>query len=739
MLSVEGVLSEMASNSTDDPSSFLSAFAEAVRKATGADVSQCKEFSGSGDKHTQGEEFILNTGMPYLDNSLSSYSAFPDLINYFNSGFRSCIMLPIKTKGRSIGMITLLSRKDRFFQEGDLRRVGLLGSLAAHEYGLLDEAAERARLSGYFNAAFNGIMPQCIIDRQGTVLAVNDAFGAIGGPAAAQRAQFAKIAGLDKSSFEKLRDGAVVDASLDGRKFRLYPKEAGDNALGIMFYDVTEMALLMEREQSFAYGTNDAYALLDSDTLVMWASSNVKDVLHIDLEYLLGKKLSSIVKDKDSLSELLARSERSPGTGSLEIMLGNGISVQASSTLVRNTGGYLAVLSKNTTGYIASLRKGIDDILRLSGDMVIMLDTLGYIKSANRSAEKLLRQKSDDLSGMAISSICADTDSQMRISTALNMAKKDSAISDIFANLLVKNGGTLPSQQGVRAVHDDSGKLSGYMLIGRELATKRAMENYQEAYERSKAESDKYKEESLLKTQFISSMAHDLRTPITSISGFAKLMLEGQPFGELNEKQKESLQTIVDESERLNELIEHILDAAKLESKKVKLDLRMVDMRELGQNAGIKSLAEVASNKGLSFNYEVDYDVPAIACDPNRVVQVLVNLIGNAIKFTEKGGITIHVRRNGKGKKVKRVRIEVKDTGIGVSREDKSKLFRKFFQIEKNDLVMKAGKGTGLGLTIVKEIVGLHDGTAGVESELGKGSTFWFTLPISQKKENKGE
>ena len=739
MLSVDSLIGEIASSEYADCAAFLARFADALRRSAGADFSKSKDI-GSGERPSQGEEFILNTCTPYLDNSLSSYSAFPELINYFNSGFKSCLVLPLKSRDGPIGIITLLSRKDRFFQEGDLRGFGLMGEFASHQYTLIRAAGAATALSAYFDSMFNYPIPQCVVDSQGTVLLANPAFEAIAkGPATGSG--IAKLLGIDKATLEGIKKGVPSESRLaNGRRFMLYPGREGGDAVSIMLYDITEAELMKEREQFFRYAVDEAFMVLDHDTRVRWVSGNMMNVLHIDPDYLQDKRLSNIVKGGESLKRLLSDPANGAASSTLELMLGNDSSVRALCTVARAPDGYLVMLSRNTAEYAESLRKGLDDILRMSGEMVLTLDATGYIKSINKSAENILKYRAPDLSGASISSLCADNESQQRISLSLNIARRSGIVSEVFINLNAKGSETpVPSQHSIRAMYDNANKLSGFVLLGRELETKKKLALLQDLYEKAERARANFKEESELKTQFISSMAHDLRTPITSISGFAKLMLEGQPFGELNDRQKESLQTIIDESARLNELIEHILDAAKLESKKVKLDLRMVNMRELGQNAGVKSQAEVAINKGLAFDYIVDYDVPEVECDPNRIIQVLVNLIGNAIKFTEKGGITVHVRRNGKGRKVKSVRLEVRDTGIGVNREDKAKLFKKFFQIEKNNLVMQPGKGSGLGLTIVKEIVGLHNGKAGVESDLGKGSTFWFTLPIRQKQEGKKE
>ncbi|MDE1856318.1 MAG: HAMP domain-containing histidine kinase, partial [Candidatus Micrarchaeota archaeon] len=182
------------------------------------------------------------------------------------------------------------------------------------------------------------------------------------------------------------------------------------------------------------------------------------------------------------------------------------------------------------------------------------------------------------------------------------------------------------------------------------------------------------------------------------------------------------------------ELIMQILDVAKLSSGKIKLDLQPVDFRELEKNPSIKAQEEVAAGKGLMFSWNVDYSVGEIKVDPNRMIQVFVNLLTNAIKFTEHGSIVVSITKKGKS-----IRVEVKDTGIGISKEDQRKLFKKFYQVHREGMIMQKNAGTGLGLSIVKEIVNLHGGRMGVNSELGKGSTFWFTIPMlgKQKKEKR--
>lgn len=180
-------------------------------------------------------------------------------------------------------------------------------------------------------------------------------------------------------------------------------------------------------------------------------------------------------------------------------------------------------------------------------------------------------------------------------------------------------------------------------------------------------------------------------------------------------------------------VIQQILDAAKLEAEKVKLELKEVDLH-MENSPSIKALEESARNKGLGFKWSVAYDVPKITADPNRLIQVFVNLIGNAIKFTEKGGINVVIERKNK----RNILCKITDTGIGINEDDKKKLFRrKFYEAAKKELVQQPGAGTGLGLSITRDIVKLHSGKIGFDSIPGKGSTFWFTLPINPKQKRR--
>ena len=311
------------------------------------------------------------------------------------------------------------------------------------------------------------------------------------------------------------------------------------------------------------------------------------------------------------------------------------------------------------------------------------------------------------------------------------IARKSGIVTDMFANMLAKGGDYLvPFKLSIKMVNNDYSSSTSFLIIGKELATKMQAEEQREGLDRMARELERYKAESDLKTQFIYNISHDLKTPITNIKGFSKLLYKGE-FGALTDEQKGYLSIIMDELDRLMNLIGQILDVAKLSSGNVNLDLQTVNFNDLLKNPSIRAFEEVCKAKGLYFKVNVGYDAPEITADPNRLIQVLVNLIGNAVKFTEKGGIEVNVSRT--SKRSRSIRIVVKDTGIGINKDDKNKVFKKFYQLQRKGLTKQEGSGTGLGLSITKEIVNLHGGQTGVDSEQGKGSEFWFRLPFNPK------
>lgn len=242
------------------------------------------------------------------------------------------------------------------------------------------------------------------------------------------------------------------------------------------------------------------------------------------------------------------------------------------------------------------------------------------------------------------------------------------------------------------------------------------------------------KEIDKMKTDFISTVSHELRTPLTSVLGFASIIkekLETDVFPIISTEDRklqktikrvgDNLNIIVSEAERLTSLINDVLDIAKMEAGKVEWQMQPLDPSELIDWAA-NSTAGLFETNGLQLVSEIEPGLPQIIGDRNRLLQVLINLISNAVKFTESGCVTCRVKQEDEG-----VCISIIDTGIGIAPEDQPKVFEKFRQV--GDTLTDKPKGTGLGLPICKQIVDHHGGRIWVESQPGNGSIFSFIIP----------
>src|SRR6516164_2057866 len=223
------------------------------------------------------------------------------------------------------------------------------------------------------------------------------------------------------------------------------------------------------------------------------------------------------------------------------------------------------------------------------------------------------------------------------------------------------------------------------------------------------------------KSQFLANMSHELRTPLNAILGYTELMADGA-YGEPSEKMMGILQRLEANGRHLLGLINDVLDLSKIEAGQLELELSDYSVQDIAQTVR-STLEPLAADKKLGFKVEMAPQLPSGHGDGRRLTQVLINLVGNAIKFTDAGEVAIKAEaQNGS------FHVSVRDTGPGISAVDQAKLFQEFQQAD-NAITRKKG-GTGLGLAISKRIIEMHGGRIWVQSQPGQGSTFTFTLPV---------
>ena len=270
-------------------------------------------------------------------------------------------------------------------------------------------------------------------------------------------------------------------------------------------------------------------------------------------------------------------------------------------------------------------------------------------------------------------------------------------------------------------IYNQNGHVTGIIGISRDVTE---LKQTEAALEQAR---DAALESARVKSQFLANMSHEIRTPMNAITGMTGLLMDTR----LTQEQREFVGTIRDSTLTLLDIVNQILDFSKIEAGKLALEIIDFELRDAMEST-MEMLAENAQQKGIELNFWMDQDVPnLVRGDPGRLRQVLANLVSNAVKFTERGEVLVRVTKTVEATATVAVKVAVTDTGVGIPAEAQPRIFQAFTQAD-GSTTRRYG-GTGLGLTISKQLIELMSGEIGFESEWKKGSTFWFKVPLEKQ------
>lgn len=444
--------------------------------------------------------------------------------------------------------------------------------------------------------------------------------------------------------------------------------------------------------------TSEGLIAVGPDGDVRVFNETAEELLGVPRSKVHGKLYTSLQQPKLEVAvERLLRPKARKEPHAIRLVLGDRV-IAATVAPYDCSGRRAAVITLRDDTALEAYRRRAEAILASTGDGLIVFDPEEVITYINPAATMLAGLKPSKLLGK-----------RTPLWEMLSMMPEDSFSPAIDGSQVREVRLEEPEHRimDVRTdpVLDDQGGYLGYVATLHDVTAER--------------------EVGQMKNEFVSTVSHELRTPLTSIKGYIDLILDGEA-GEINEIQREFLSIVKQNSDRLVELINDMLDISRIESGRIHLKIQPLDLCDLIAGA-VDTFQAVSDQSGHKLLPKAPHDLPKAAGDRDRVGQVLMNFISNAIKYSPEGGsVTVKARQDGD-----MVTVSITDQGIGIAKEDQAKLFTKFYRVD-SSLTREIG-GTGLGLSICKSIIELLGGRVGVKSSAGKGSTFWFSLPLASK------
>jgi PAS domain S-box-containing protein len=368
---------------------------------------------------------------------------------------------------------------------------------------------------------------------------------------------------------------------------------------------------------------------------------------------------------------------------------------------------------------ITQLKKSYDELSKLeekyrilaetSADGVITIDPLGRITYINPSFEKMCKKNKSQLLSTLFRDVLTEDSIYLFQQVFIDSRKKGEKIENIELEIISDKESIIPVEVNI-APFSKENKFGGMVCTIRDITERRIIE-------------DELKKSEQLKTEFMNIAAHELKSPITPIKGYLELIISDKNS---NEEIKKWAKISFRNTQRLLLLINDILDVSRLDSDTMRFEMKKINLSDIIDEI-TEDMKPSFKNKNLKIIKNIPKDIKEIIGDKHRLAQVLKNILINAIKFTDSGYVKIEAKE-----KEGFIIVSIKDTGIGISKSEINKIFNKFYQAYTRD--DRKNEGTGLGLFICKEILHRHNSEIWVESEIGKGSTFYLSFPYLQKR-----
>lgn len=482
---------------------------------------------------------------------------------------------------------------------------------------------------------------------------------------------------------------------------------------------------------------NNGVVINDTNNNVVWINNAFSEITGYSLEDLEFQKLGDVIVGANSNIDIVEKARietKNKKSFSVELLAyrkdGKPIWLSIHNTIILDKKGEIEslieiVIDITERKYAEERLELLSLVASKTENGVSICDRTGRLNWMNDSLVKIIGYQIGELEGKRLGDIVKGEDTDLKkLSESREKALK-SIPYDLELKVYKKDGSPVWLSISNTPILDEKGKTYKQIEIindisERKLTEIQLLESKEQALQLSKA-----------KEMFLSVMSHEIRTPLNAVIGLTNLLIEDEKL----ENQQQPLNLLKFSSDNLLDLINNILDFSKIEMGKMELENKRINIREL-----IKDIADSLSfkviEKGISIKYEIDSKTPEfIRGDKTRLYQILINLINNAIKFTEKGHVKIKVNLKLVDESHTRLDFEVEDTGIGIPENKFEHIFESFTQAEANT-TRKYG-GTGLGLSIAKRLIELYDGNIGVRSEMDKGTTFYFDLKFGNFIEEK--